>query len=107
MQPNDTKYHDVQSRLIESKRIDGSKRNNLNFGNLKSEREKWNFINKARNFRQTCTVIHTLKNAFGDCVSEPMKSPKLANYRFSKVGEYLSARNNLTYFLDDQEFTNL
>ena len=73
MQPNDTKYHDIQCEIIENIRNDRNKRNILNFGNLKSEREKWNFIKEARTSRRTCTVIPLLKIAFGDCVSEPKK----------------------------------
>ena len=73
MQPNDTKYRDIKKEFIENIRNDRNKRNILNIGNLKSEREKWNFINEARNPRRTCTVIPSLQSAFGDCVSEPEK----------------------------------
>ena len=40
MQPNDTKYHDIQKELIENIRNDRIKQNILKFGNLKSEKEK-------------------------------------------------------------------
>ena len=40
MQPNDTKYHDIQKELIENIRNDRIKQNILKFGNLKYEKEK-------------------------------------------------------------------
>ena len=107
MQPNDTKYHDIQKELIETIRNDRIKQNIIKSGNLKNEREKWNFIFEARNSRRTCSVIPSLKNASGDCVSEPRKKPNLLNYRFSKLGDYLGDSKNFTDFLDDLEFTNI
>ena len=73
MQPNDTKYHDKQNNLFENIRNDRNNRNILIFDTLKIEREKWNFITEARNSRGTCTVIPSMKNAFGYRVSEPIK----------------------------------
>ena len=48
MQPNDTKYQDIQKDFIGNKKNDRSKRYFVNFGILKSERDKWNFITEAR-----------------------------------------------------------
>ena len=66
MQPNDTKYHDIQKEFIENKKYDRSKQYIFNFGKQKIERDKWNFINEARTSRRPCTVFPSLKFAFGD-----------------------------------------
>ena len=107
MQPNDTKYNNIQQESFENIRIDHNRRKVLKFGNLKCEREKRNFINEARHSLRTCTIIPSLKNAFEDCVSEPIKKANLLNYRLSKLGTNLGARNNFTDFLGDQDFTNI
>ena len=62
------------------------------FKNLKTEREKWNFINEARNSKKSKTKISSLKNVFGDIYTDQNKIVNLLNYRFSKLGDYLGSK---------------
>ena len=87
------------SRIIKFNRISLKKINencsahNFNtFKNLKTEREKWNFINEARNSKKSKTEISSLKNVFGDIYTDQNKIVNLLNYRFSKLGDYLGSK---------------
>ena len=58
------------------------------FNGFTSEKDKWNFINEARNTRRSNVQIHSLRNCFGDTVTDDLRMANLLNYRFSKLGDY-------------------
>ena len=89
MNPNDLKYEDIQQQFIRSLNLDRDENKSKYFLELTNEREKWNFINEARNSLRTKTVIPSLKNVFGDYVTDQKKVANLLNYRFSKVGDFI------------------
>ena len=59
------------------------------FNNLKTDREKWNFINEMRNSRRTKTQITSLRNVFGDIITNQKQIANFLNYKFSKLGDFL------------------
>ena len=61
------------------------------FQNLKSARERWNFINEIRNCEKTQTEIPRLKNSFGTVLTNRNDTAKL-NYKFSTLGEYFGKK---------------
>ena len=65
------------------------------FQNLTSEKDKWNFINEARNAHRTKTHISSLRNSFGDLITDPKRIANLLNYRFSKLGDYAGKKKSL------------
>ena len=58
------------------------------FQNLKSAREKWNFINEIRKSEKTQTELPRLKNSFGTFLTNGNDIANLLNYKFSALGEY-------------------
>ena len=58
---------------------------------LQSDRQKWNFINEARSSRRCKTETVSLKNSFGDIITD-QKKLSLLNYRFSKLGDYIGSK---------------
>ena len=58
------------------------------FNGLTCEKDKWNFINEARNTRRSNVQIHSLRNCFGDIVTDDLRMANLLNYRSSKLGDY-------------------
>ena len=89
MNPNDLKYEDIQQQFIRNLNLDRDENKSKYFLELTNEREKWNFINEARNSLRTKTVIPSLKNVFGDYVTDQKKVANLLNYRFSKLGDFI------------------
>ena len=66
------------------------------FNNLESDKNNWNFINEARNCMKPKTEINSLRNSFGDLVTDQTKIANLLNYRFSKLGDYLGKQKPYT-----------
>ena len=58
------------------------------FNILKSERDRRNLTNESRNSKRMKTEIFSLKNSFGDIVTDQKRIANLLNCRFSKLGEY-------------------
>ena len=83
MNPNDLKYEDIQQQFIRNLNLDRDENKSKYFLELTNEREKWNFINEARNSLRTKTVIPSLKNVFGDCYrsKESSKPPQLQIFK--------------------------
>ena len=90
--PNDENYHLNQNKLLESLNSDEMNKHIEFFRNLTSEKDKWNFINEARNSQRTKTNISSLRNSFGDLITDPKRIANLLNYRFSKLGDYASKK---------------
>ena len=86
--PNDENYQLNQNKLLESLNSDKMNKQIDFFRNLTSEKDKWNFINEARNSKRTKANISSLKNSFGDLITDPKRIANLLNYRFSKLGDY-------------------
>ena len=86
--PNDKNYQLNQNKLLESLNSDKMNEQIEFFRNLTSEKDKWNFINEARNSQRTKTHISSLRNSFGDLITDPKRIANLLNYRFSKLGDY-------------------
>ena len=57
MHPDDISYNKIQQNFVEKINENGSAHNFNTFKNLKSEREKWNLINEARNSKRSKTEI--------------------------------------------------
>ena len=57
------------------------------FQNLKSVRERWNYINEIRNSETTQTEIPRLENGFGTVFTNGNDIANLLNYKFSALGE--------------------
>ena len=89
MNPSDAKYKLFQSNFIENLNSDRNDYLTNVFADLSNDREKWNFINEARNSLKNKTIISSLKNVFGATVLDQTKIANLLNYRFSKLGDYL------------------
>ena len=88
MNPNDLKYEDIHQQFYRTLNLDRDENKSENFLELNNEREKWNFINEARNSLRRKTVITSLENVFGDFVTDQKKVANLLNYRFSKLGVF-------------------
>ena len=89
MKPQSLIYQQIQNYMIENINSNRSDFQFECFKNLKSERDRWNFINETKNSKRTKTEIFSLKNSFGDTVTDQKRIANLLNYRFSKLGEYL------------------
>ena len=60
----------------------------------KCQRKKWLLINEIRNSKKCKPNIASLKNCFGDYVTEPKKIVNLLNYRFSQLGVFDGVSKN-------------
>ena len=87
MKPQSLTYQQIQNDLIENINSNRSAFQFECFNNLKSERDRRNFINETRNSKRTKTEIFSLKNSFGDTVTDQKRIANLLNNRFSKLGE--------------------
>ena len=67
------------------------------FQNLKSARERWNFINEIRNCEKTQTEIPRLKNSFGTVLTNGNNIPNILNYKFSPLGEYFGEKEQYQF----------
>ena len=82
VEPQSLTYQQIQNDLFEklnSNRLDFQPET---FNNLKSERDRWDFINETRNSKRLKSEMFSLKNSFGDTVTEAKRIPNLLNYRF-------------------------
>ena len=89
MNPLDSNYQKLQHNYSESLDRDRISSSRLTFNNLNSDREKWNFSNEARNSLGTKTRIISLRNVFGDIITNQRKIANLLNYKYSKLGDFL------------------
>ena len=89
MNPLDSNYQKLQQIYSESLDRDRISSSRLTFNNLNSDRVKWNFINEARNSLRTKTRIISLRNVFGDIITNQRKIANLLNYKYSKLGDFL------------------
>ena len=64
------------------------------FANLKTDRQKWNFINEARNSQRCKTSIPSLKNSFKDVITNQTSIANLLDNKLSKFGDYLGSFSN-------------
>ena len=62
------------------------------FESLQTVRENWNFISEVRNSKKTKTNIRTLKNSFGDIITDQKRIANLLNYHFSKLGDFFGKK---------------
>ena len=62
------------------------------FESLQTDKEKWNFISEVRISKKTKTNIRTLKNSFGDILTEQKRIANLLNYHFSKLGNFFGEK---------------
>ena len=59
------------------------------FRQLSTDKGRWKFINEHRNSARPSVSIDSLRNSFGDVVTDPMQIDELLNYKFSKLCKYL------------------
>ena len=67
------------------------------FQNLKSARERRNFINEIRNCQKTQTEIPRLRNSFGTVLTNGNDIANLLNYKFSALGEYFGKKEQYQF----------
>ena len=67
------------------------------FQNLKSARERWNFINEIKNCEKTQTEIPKLKNSFGTVLTNGNNIANLLNYKFSALGEHFGKKEQYQF----------
>ena len=70
MDPLGQSYNELNRQFIENLHSDRLSTYKKNFGSLKTEGEKWNFINEARNSKRAKSSISSLRNSFGDIITE-------------------------------------
>ena len=92
MHPDDISYNLIQQNFCEKLNENRLSHKTNIFKQLQSDRQKWNFINEARNSRRCKTEIVSLKNSFGDIITDQKKIVNLLNYRFSKLGDYIGSK---------------
>ena len=85
--PNDKNYQLNQNERLESLNSDKITKQIEFFRNLTSKKDKRNFLKEARNSQRTKTNISSLRNGFGDLVTDPKPIANLLNYQFSKLGD--------------------
>ena len=76
------------------------------FQNLKSAREKWNFINEIRNAEKTQTEIPRLKNSFVTNLTNGNDISNLLNCKFSAFGEYFGRKEQYQFCNNAARLTN-
>ena len=86
--PSDPHYIELKHQFLEKINQDKIQYQINVFNGFTSEKDKWNFINEARNTRRSNVQIHSLRNCFGDTVTDDLRMANLLNYRFSKLGDY-------------------
>ena len=86
--PNDENYQLNQNKLLESLNSDKINKQTEFFRNLTSQKDKFKKkkFKNARNSPRTKTNISSLRNSFGDLITDPKRIANLLNYRFS--GDY-------------------
>ena len=96
MDPNDMNYQKVHNQFLDNFEENRFQDQLKVFNNLESDKDKWNFMNEARNCKKTKTEINSLRNSLGDLVTDQTKIANLLNYRFSKLGDYLGKQKPYT-----------
>ena len=92
LHPDDTSYNLLQQSFCENLSENRLSHNTSIFKQLQSDRQKWNFINEARNSKRRKTEIVSLKNSFGDIITDQKKIVNLRKYRFSKLRDYIGSK---------------
>ena len=80
-------YRELSRQFIKNIHSDRLSTHIKNFGSLKTERERWKFINEARNSKRTKSSISSLRNSFGDIITEQKDIANLFNYKFCRLGD--------------------
>ena len=104
--PNEVAYKTLKHDFIDNLSANEMEHKIKCFNGLTSEKDKWKFINEARNANRTATTISSLKNCFGDLVTDDLKIANLLNYRFSKLGNYLGDYTSYIPQLDGENKNN-
>ena len=87
MNPNDLKYEDIQQQFIRNLNLDRDENKSKYFLELTNEREKWNFINEARNsLRTNCHPI--FKKCFWRLCYRSKESSKPPQLQIFKTGRF-------------------
>ena len=58
------------------------------FNNLSKGKDKWSFIEEARNNRRTKILISCWKNSLAENITDQKRIAGPLKYRFSKIGKY-------------------
>ena len=62
------------------------------FISLNTEKSRWKFIQEVRNNEKQRIVIDTLRNSFGELITNGKDIAKLLNFKFLVFGEYFGER---------------
>ena len=62
------------------------------FISLNTEKSRWKFIQEVRNNEKQRIVIDTLRNSFGELITNGKDIANLLNFKFSVLGEYFGER---------------
>ena len=92
MHPDDFSFNLIQQSFCEKLNENRLGHKTNIFKQLPSDRQKWNFINEARSSRRCKTEIVSLKNSFGNIITDQKKIVNFLNYRFSKLGDYIGSK---------------
>ena len=76
------------------------------FQNLKSVRERWNFVNEFRNCEKKEREIPRLKNSFGRVLTNGNDIANLLNYKFSALGEYFGKKEQYHFRINPARHSN-
>ena len=89
MDPLGQPYKELNRQFIENLHSDRWSTYIKIFGSLKTEREKMNFIIETRNSKRTKSSISSLRNSFGDIITEQKDIANLFNYKFTRLGDFM------------------
>ena len=82
MQPDHVSFHMIHRNLPHCKNKDRSEHQKHLFQQQETSRGKWNFVNEARNSKKIETRITSMRNSFGDSLSQTFS---ITNFRNSVI----------------------
>ena len=76
------------------------------FISLNTEKSRWKFIQEVRNNEKQRIVIDTLRNSFGELITNGKDIAHLLNFKFSVLGEYFGESKKIDKTLSSAETGN-
>ena len=85
-------YKSLYSKFLEKLYSNRKNYQKSVFESLQTDRETLNFTSEGRISKKTKTNIRTLKNSFGDIITDQKRIANLLNYQFSKLGDFFGEK---------------